>query len=195
MNGTRSVTPRMLPLILVAVSALADVGLRKDKTEDASRSTVPGHPRLYFTREELSALREQRTVGIHARIWRNLAESADWCLTQTPRTEWIAPVAEDPVYENLYDRFYAMMMDMAITEHVAFAYALSGDQKYGDAARDWTLGCCRAWKPDADAEPDGGKAYAVSRLFKGVAVAYDLAYDQFTEEERVEIRSMLSRTA
>ena len=36
----------------------------------------------------------------------------------------------DPIYENLYDRFYAMMQDMAVTEHLSFAYAYSGEDKY-----------------------------------------------------------------
>lgn len=156
---------------------------------------VTGHPRLYFTTAELEKLRADRANGERAVIWKNLAESAEWCLTKKPRTEWIAPVADDPIYENLYDRFYAMMMDMAITEHLAFAYALSGDAKYGDAARQWTLGCCRAWRPDADAKPDDGKAYAVMRLLKGVAVGYDMVYDRLSEEERREIREMLAKTA
>ncbi|MCC6154062.1 MAG: DUF4962 domain-containing protein, partial [Candidatus Hydrogenedentes bacterium] len=153
------------------------------------------HPRLFFTAFELQDLRNARTQGIRANIWHNIAESADWCLKKKPRAEWIAPIADDPVYENLYDRFYAMMMDMAITEHLAFAYALCGEVRYGDAAKAWTLGCCRAWRPDADAQPDGGKAYAVMRLLKGVAVGYDLAFDLFTEDERAEIRAMLSTTA
>jgi hypothetical protein len=161
----------------------------------ASLAAEPTHPRLYFTADDLPTLRAQRTTGVHARIWANLAESADWCLEKTPRAEWIAPAADDPIYENLYDRFYAMMMDMAITEHLAFAYALSGEERYGNAARDWTLACARAWRPDADAEPDGGKAYAVMRLLKGTAVGYDLAYDRFTEAERAEIRDMLAKTA
>lgn len=116
-------------------------------------------------------------------------------MTQTPRSEYIAPATDDPKYENLYDRFYAMMKDMAITEHLAFAYALSGEETYGEAARAWTLGSCRSWKPDAEAAPDGGKAYAVMRLLKGVAVSYDLAFDRFSEEEREEIRGMLVATS
>lgn len=122
-------------------------------------------------------------------------ESADWCLTQTPRAAYIAPVADDPIYENLYDRFYAMMKDMAITEHLAFAYALGGDAQYGEAARQWALGTCRSWKPDANAAPDGGKAYAVLRLLKGLTVAYDLAHDRFTPEEGEEVRGMIAATA
>ena len=47
----------------------------------------------------------------------------------------------------------------------------------------------------ADATPDGGKAYAVSRLLKGVATGYDLVYDGLSEAERTEIRDMLAATA
>src|ERR1043166_6577874 len=132
-----------------------------------------GHPRLYFTASELPTLRELRTGGMHKRIWRNLSESADWCLTLQPRREWIAPIVPDPIYENLYDRFYAIMGDLAVTEHLAFAYALSGHGRYGEGARTWTLASCRAWKREADSAPDGGKAYAVMRLLKGVAAGYE----------------------
>jgi len=176
--------------ILVVLSSTFLVAWAAD---EPANSVV--HPRLYFTAEELPALHAARETPGHARIWKNLQESADWCLKKTPRTEWIAPVAEDPVYENLYDRFYAMMQDMAITEHLAFAYALSGDARYGDAARDWVLAACRAWKNDADATPDGGKAYAVCRLIKGVAVGYDMVYDRLSEAERDEVRGMLAKTA
>lgn len=154
-------------------------------------STNLSHPRLYCTRNELAQLRQLRRHGIHAKIYKNLMESADWCLTKTPRTNWIAPISPDPIYENLYDRFYGIMGDLAITEHMAFAYALSGKKEYGEAARNWVLASCRAWQREAEGEPDGGKAYAVSRLLKGIAVGYDLAYDQFTEAERKEIREML----
>ncbi len=161
--------------------------------QPACASTHPGHPRLYFTTNNLSELRASRFSGTRAMIWKNLSRSADWCLTRPPRADWIAPVTPDPRYENLYDRFYAIMGDLAITEHLAFAYALSGDANYGDAARAWVLASCRAWQREAEARPDSGKAYAVSRLLKGVAVGYDAAFDRFTEAERTEIRETLTR--
>jgi hypothetical protein len=83
----------------------------------------PSHPRLYFTSRELARLRALRHKGPHAPVWANLRASADWCLTRPLRTEWIAPVAEDPIYENLYERFYAMMHDTSVVEHLAFAAA------------------------------------------------------------------------
>lgn len=160
----------------------------------APRETA-AHPRLYCTAAELPGLRARAGDAAYARLWQNLAESAAWCLGKTPRNAWIAPETDDPDYENLYDRFYAMMQDMAITEHLGFAHALLGEERYADAARAWTLACARAWRPDAEAEPDGGKAYAVMRLLKGTATGYDLVYDRLSTVERDEIRQMIAATA
>jgi hypothetical protein len=147
---------------------------------------------LYFTAADLPRLRALRTEGVHAQIAKNLFASADGCLAQTPRKAWIAPVEPDPIYENLYDRFYAIMGDLAVTEHLAFAYALSGEARYGDAARDWMLASTRAWRREADGEPTGGKAYAVCRLLKGLAVGYDLAFDRLSQDERREVRETIA---
>jgi hypothetical protein len=181
-----AITRALLALMLVALSLLA-LDLH------AFAATQSGHPRFYFITNDLPALRAGRFHGDREMIWKNLAQSADWCLTRTPREIWIAPVLPDPRYENLYDRFYAIMGDLAITEHLAFAYAFCSDTRYGEAARQWVLASCRAWQREADDRPDSGKAYAVSRLLKGVAVGYDAAFDRFTDAERTEIRDTLTR--
>ena len=158
----------------------------------AGHAEAAGHPRLYFTAEELAELRAARDQGERARIWGNLMASADWCLTRPLRTQWIAPVSPDPDYANLYDRFYAMMHDMAVMEHLAFAYCYSGEERYGRAAVDWATACCRVWRREADGPPDGGKAYAATRLLKGLAVAYDLLFGRLSPAEREEIRGAIT---
>jgi hypothetical protein len=174
-----------LPRVLASTTAVScAAGLRK-----------PGHPRLYFEQFDLGRLRGLRKSGVHRLIWTNLRRSAEECLERSPRRAWIAPKTPDPVYENLYDRFYAIMGDLAITEHLAFAYALCGEERFGRAARSWTLASARAWRSEAEGTPDGGKAYAVARLLKGIAVGYDCAYDRFTPAELSEVRTTLSQIA
>ncbi len=155
------------------------------------------HPRLYFTAADLPRLRGQRVSGIPSQIWRNLTESADWCLKQQPRTEWIPTLTPDPKFENLYDRFYAAMHDMAIVEHLAFASALSDPEHdpYFEAARSWALAEAKIWKHEADNKADASKAYAVLRILKALAVAYDLLYPRLTPLERTQIRKTLVAVA
>jgi hypothetical protein len=169
-----------------------------DVTEFAAvaAAATPGqhstHPRLFFTSAELQELRGARSEAFRAVMYRNLVRDADWCLTRPLRRQWIAPVSPDPIYENLYDRFYAMMHDMAVMEHLAFAYAYSGDPRYGRAAVDWALACCRVWKREADGAPDGSKAYAVTRLLKGLAVSYDLLHERLKYADRKELRDAVT---
>lgn len=158
----------------------------------AARTTGTGHPRLYFTAGELAELRAGREIGLRPLIWSNLMQSAEWCLTRPLRKEWIAPVSPDPIFANLYDRFYAMMHDLAVMEQLSFAYRLSGDSRLGRAAEDWALACCRVWRREAEGQPDRGKAYAVTRLLKGLAVSYDLIYDRLNDAERTELRSAIT---
>jgi len=160
------------------------------RAEDRVR---PGHPRLYCTGGDLPRLRELRQQGIHARIWANLTLSADWCREQAPRNEWIPTLADDPQYENLYDRFYAAMHDMAIIEHLAFASALSNpdNDPFFEAAKAWLLAGSSVWKHEADNSPDASKAYAVLRVMKSLAVSYDLLYERLNDAERTAVRGTL----
>jgi hypothetical protein len=151
----------------------------------------PGHPRLYFTADQLPRLREVReSSDVHAKIWVNLTRSADWCAAQPVRQEWIPTIEPDPQFENLYDRFYAAMHDMAIVEHLAFASVLSdpADDKYFDPAKNWLLGAAQVWRNEAQNKPDSSKAYAVLRVMKAIAVGYDLLYDRLSEAERTKVR-------
>ncbi len=153
-----------------------------------------GHPRLFLTKAELPALRADRTEPGRGAIWNHIEVSAHRLGSHQPRSRWLPPRSPDPDYENLYDRFYAAMTDVAITEHLAFAAVIGGDPHL-DAARSHLLALARTWAPEAGIPPDYGSAYAVSRLLKGVAVGYDLLATALSPGERLEVRSRLETTA
>jgi hypothetical protein len=147
------------------------------------------HPRLYFTAADLPKFRDLRKSGVHEKIWANLIMSADWCAQQTPRSEWIPTAEKDPLFENLYDRFYAAMHDAAIVEHLAFTSALSDpdNDHYYPAARNWLLATAKIWKNESHNTPDASKAYAVLRVVKALAIGYDVLFDRLSESERKEV--------
>jgi hypothetical protein len=158
-----------------------------------AQSPPPRHPRLYFSEVERDRLRLLHDRGVHAQIWQNMITWADWCREQPPRQAWIATLSDDPQYENLYDRFYAAMHDTAIVEHLALTSALSdpADDPYFAPARQWALAAARVWRHEATNSPDASKAYAVLRVMKALAVAYDVLYDRLAPEDRSQIRQTL----
>jgi hypothetical protein len=182
-------------LLLIALSIVANHAWSGNGAshQHGAAATELDHPRLYLTSQELPRLRAQRNTGHHQRIWRNLQASADWCLQQPPRTEWIPTDPDDPQYENLYDRFYAAMHDLAIVETLAFASVLSdpSSDPYFDHAWGWLLAASKVSRNEAENSPDASKAYAVLRITKGLAVSYDLLFDRRMPPERDEVRAAI----
>lgn len=153
------------------------------------------HPRLFLTPADLPGLRSARSQPARGPIWDNLRATAKVAAERPPRSLWIAPAADDPLYANLYDRFYAAMSDMAVIEHLAFVAVLGEEADIVEAARRHLLATARAWAPEIDVQPDYGTAYAVTRLMKGLAVGYDLLHDRLDDAERGEVRAVVERLA
>lgn len=150
------------------------------------------HPRLFFNSSELAELRAKRQRGLHGQVWRNIEIDADWCLSRPHRTEWIAPVADDPIYENLYDRFYGMMHDMGIAEHLAFAAAFGQEPRHLAGAREWARSLAKVWTREAEGAADTNKAYAATRVLKGMAVAYDVLHPLLDDADRALLRDSIA---
>ncbi len=179
-----------MKVAIIVIAVFICVGAGKSSSAEPPLSE---HPRLYFTAEQLPSLRAHRESGVAGDIWKSVVASAEWCCEQTPRSKWTPTLADDPQYENLYDRFYGAMHDMAIVEHLALTSALSDpvDDPFFAAAREWTLATARTWKNEATNAPDASKAYAVLRVMKALAVAYDVLYPRLSETEREEIRDTI----
>jgi hypothetical protein len=178
-------------LCLVAMTTAEVLGDNAETNKPAPHRSC--HPRLYLTAADRPELLAGRTNGPRAWIWKNLADSADWCCLQPPRSDWIPTSTPDPLFENLYDRFYAAMHDLAILETLSFATFLSEPDAdpYFEHARAWLIASARVWGHEAANSPDAGKAYSVLRVTKGMAVAYDLLYERLTPVERNEVRTAI----
>jgi hypothetical protein len=146
-------------------------------------------PRLYITVEEAVAIRAARDR--RSRILRNVVASAVEASRLPMRARWIAPVVDDPDYENLYDRFYGVMSDAAILEQLAFAALLTGRGDLVREAHRRLVGTARVWAPERSVTPDYGTTYAISRLFKGLAVAWDLVGSGLPASERRLVRATI----
>ncbi|WP_053202659.1 hypothetical protein [Jiangella muralis] len=106
--------------------------------------------------------------------------------------EWIAPVADDPVYENLYDRFWAIMSDAAVLEQLALTAHLDGSEWVTDAAAARLVGTARRWRREAELAPDYGTAYATTRIVKALATGYDLLRDALPGPAADEVTGVLA---
>lgn len=129
---------------------------------------------LWFTDREYDRLRADRDHGSRARTWRNLMADARAWEGRAPRSAGIPVEADDPDHANLYDRFYAIMSDAAIVEHLTFVARLSGDAQIREAAVRWLAGLCSAWAEEARRAPDYGSVYATSRLLRAATMGLDL---------------------
>lgn len=111
--------------------------------------------------------------GFRARTLAGMLVDAQAWADRPMDEDWIAPATDDPVYENLYDRFWAIMTDAAVLEHLALTALVSGSPAVTEAAVARLAGTARRWRPEAGLAPDYGTAYATTRLVKALAVGYD----------------------
>ncbi|WP_116948937.1 hypothetical protein [Jiangella endophytica] len=123
-------------------------------------------PRLYAPPDGPAA-------GFRARTLAGMLTDARAWATRPVDGDWIAPADDDPVYENLYDRFWAIMTDAAVLEHLALTSLVSSSPAVTDAAVARLAGTARRWRPEARLAPDYGTAYATTRVVKALAVGYD----------------------
>ncbi|MBB5791183.1 hypothetical protein [Jiangella mangrovi] len=120
-----------------------------------------------------------------------LADARVWA-SRPVGVEWIAPVADDPVYENLYDRFWAIMADAAALEHLALTARVDGSRWAADAAATRLLGTARRWRREAELAPDYGTAYATTRIVKALAVGYECLRDVLPSAAAEEVTGVLA---
>lgn len=197
---------RLLVLIVVALSPLSSgflVGqdkreLQEEKTSSAKLKgehplsilmrtrhsvlrpdLVAVHPRVYFTDRELNELR-QRARTSHRELWQQVLGNV-----RALRSEPPAPPAQKRREQNA--------VGIAIAE-AAFIYKIERDKKYLEAAKKFMNAAVSydIWgyannKPNVD--------LAAGHLLYGLGWAYDLLYNDLSQQERKVYRDKLIKQA
>lgn len=155
------------------------------------------HPRVFFRPEHIPKLKAQAEGELASR-WAKIQESADNLLASPP------PTAEPPLYpegtERLSEewkkiwwgnRLYTIdLADGAAT--LAFAYRITGDERYGKAARDLMVAFCE-WDEQGSTEYQYNDEAAMAAL-KFPARAMDWAWPALSEDDRAKcIETMRER--
>ncbi len=135
------------------------------------RSIPAEHPRLHITNESLETLREQADTT-HSRY---RALLLDW--TDRHRNDNIRPGG--PTVGESLERAGSYVTSAAL------AALIGGRERDLELAREWTLAICTY--PDGDLREYNLGVYAA-----GLARSYDWLYDEWTDDEKQQIREHLT---
>ncbi len=183
---------------------------------DEILAAMPGHPRIFTTPDELDAFRERRH-GPAADAWADVRARADRQLGREPETpgnlvalserspEGPTPGMEgrwregDAVRRQVFhfvdgEPYWSgdyvsgnLSSDAGRANILSFAYLISGDGKYAEAAKKWLLFVADQridYHLDDRAQHDSVVYGGVEGGVKNVALSFDRIYDYLDEEER-----------
>lgn len=165
-------------------------------TRAEQRERVPaGHPRLFMRPEDLPRLREL-AKGREKDRFAQLRAEAERLLKSKPTPEpthrGSARNKEDlEAVKYWWPNREQTEKACKEAETLAFVYLITGEKKFGDAARKWVLHLA-SWDPDGptnfrlNCEAGKPMLYRLPR-------AYDWAWDTFTPAERVKIQTVMAR--
>lgn len=165
-------------------------------TRAQQRERVPqGHPRLFLRPEDLPRLREL-AKGEEAERFKKLVAEADKMIKAgpTPEPTNLGSAREKENAELV--KFWwpnRQQTEKACieAETIAFVYLMTGDKKYGEAARKWVLHLA-SWNPDGPTNFKLNCEAGKPMLFRP-ARAYDWAWDMFTPADREAIHKITAR--
>ena len=141
------------------------------------------HPRLYLDTKRIAELR-QAIQSSHAPIWKDVRTQADRYVERGPPAYRERDSSSGD--EQLWQREVGNAMPT-----LAMAWALSGERRYLDGARQWALASC-AYPTWGLGRIDGLDLAAGHQLF-GLATVYDWCQADLGEEARRTIRDTLVR--
>ncbi|MBN1887389.1 MAG: DUF4962 domain-containing protein [Thermoflexales bacterium] len=165
----------------ITLNALAGGTPALTGTLSVTPTTAPQHPRLFFSGREMLDLRQAgRTT--HSEIGQPILEYATSLLGSPPPT--YPGQANYSAFNDAADRLIPL----------AFAYAVTGDERFSDLTRQYLLEYA-TWEYWGGDIALGDRDLTLSFMLDGNALAYDWVYDQLSETDRTTIRAALARHA
>jgi Domain of unknown function (DUF4962) len=200
-NGHAQVSERVLKnLVVLPSDPLPPV--RANKPSAAEMSATPKqHPYLFFTANERQTLRARITqepfraladrLRVHAEdcLKREIPASVDFA--ELPPTladgsinpAWLKQEYYDPFYKNGY-------LVREVVSTLAFAYQLTGERRFGEAAKTWVLDFARRPKLSTKLR---AADFETGNLALGLALGYDWLWDLLEPAERQQVRQALAK--
>jgi hypothetical protein len=163
--------------------------------EEIRERVVAGRPRLLIGREDLPGLREG-IAGAEAEAFARLRAQADRHIQTgpTPEPEHMGS-ARDKENEELVRHWWPNRVQTVRAgqeaELLAFMHLVTGEEKYGEAARKWILHLA-GWDPDGPTQFHLNCEAAKPMLYY-LPRAYDWAYDTLSSEERETVAAVMRR--
>jgi len=164
-------------------------------TMDEMRRRIPqGHPRLFVRPEGVAQLKAWAQGGGRD-AFQKIISRADELLSAAPTPE---PTVRANAYDPKTSQFWwsnrvQTVKALQEAEILSFAWLLTGEKKYGERARDFTLRLA-AWDPDGPTNFELNCEAAKPMLHR-LARAYDWAWPMLTPQERARIRAVMLRRA
>ena len=160
------------------------------------RTRLPkAHPRLFVQPEELPRLRELAR-GREKERFDNLRREADSLINKAPPAEpaklGSSHDKHDPeLIANWWPNRVRALEACTEAETLAFVYLITGDKKYGTAARTRVVELAK-WNPDG-ATNFKLNCEAAKPMLHRISRAYDWAYDMFSANDRELIQQAIKR--
>lgn len=173
----------------------ADAVVFPKPTMDELRQRIPkGHPRLFLRPEDVPRLRAWvKSEG--QGVFEQLRKEADRLLQSepTPEPTVLASIRDPQTRQHWWTNREQTLKACLEAETLALVYLLTGDKRYGEAARKWILHLA-SWDPDGPTN-FSLNCEAAKPLLHRLPRAYDWADKALTEEDRQKVRMVMRRRA
>jgi hypothetical protein len=164
-------------------------------TRSQQRERVPkGHPRLFLRPEDLPRVRTAAR-GKAAPSFAKLRAEADALLEgrPTPEPATMGDLKDPKTAADWWPNRVRTLKACQEAETLAFVYLLTGEKRYGEAARRWILHLA-SWNVDGPTN-FFVNCEAAKPILHRLPRAYDWAYEALTPEDRERVRQVARRRA